>query len=148
MLADDAASLEFLPTGVAVAPCEQDHWLTPDSCVALDIPLARGSRVYKRHMRASSVAREPCPLGLVVALRFDASVATPVLRPLRGSEAARLLLEGVIRFDLEDGHARRREFEQVTAVYNGAPFVELVRPLSGPGGVAAFVMDALGRRKS
>jgi hypothetical protein len=149
MLADDAALLEVGPGGVSVVPCESDHWLTRDSCRALGVPPRRGSAAGdKRNLRASNVAPEPCVLGLVVALRFDASVTAAILQPLRGSDAARLLLEAVARFDVEDGVARGRELEQLTAVYNFAPFVELVRPLRTPGCVAAFVVDRLTKGKS
>jgi hypothetical protein len=149
MLADDAALLEVAPGGVTVVPSEGDHWLTRDSCRALGVPPRRGAAAGdKRNLRASKVAREPYALGLVVALRFDASVTAAVLQPLRGSDAARLLLEAVARFDVEDGLARGRELEQLTAVYNCAPLVELVRPLRAPESVAAFVVDRLTRGKS
>jgi hypothetical protein len=149
MLADDAASLEPGPRGVFVAPYEEDHWLTLDSCRALGIPPQEGvASCDKSQMRASNITNEPAHLALIVALRFDASVAAAELRRPPGGNAARLLLEAVIRFDLEDANARRRELEQVTTVYECAPFFELVRPLRAPGGVAGLVMDALAQVKS
>jgi hypothetical protein len=149
MFADDAASLQVGPAGVDVVPFEEDHWLTRASCRALGIPPRRGAaRGDKRELRASKVASDPCPLTLVVALRFDPSVKSAHLRPLRGIDAARLLLEAVIRFDVEDGEARGRELEQLMTVYNRTPFFELVRPLRAPGGVAAYVLDALAKGQS
>jgi hypothetical protein len=145
MLADDAAAIEVGESGVFVVPCEEEHWLTRDSRVALgleDEHTAPGGD--KRRMRASFIAREPCRLGLVVALRFDPTIAAPTPGPLRGSAAAQSLLEAVIRFDVEDGVARRRELGQLTSVHSSAPFLELVRPLRAPGGVAAYVLEALG----
>jgi hypothetical protein len=149
MLADDAAALDVGSGGVHVVPCEEDHWLTSESCLALGMAnRPRKDSSYKCDLRASHVARQPSRLGLVVALRFDVSATAPVLRPVRGSDAGRVLLEASIRFDVEDGAARGRELEQLTTVYDSAPLLELVRPLHLPGGVAAFVIDALGRGKS
>jgi hypothetical protein len=144
MLADDAASLEVGPTGVFVVPSEEEHWLTPDSCRALDVPLHQGAaNIHKLDLLAANAGREPCRLGLVVALRFEPSITTPLLRPLRGTDAGRLLLQAVIRFDVDDGVARGREFEQLAIVYKSASSLELLRPVRDPGGVAAFVIDAL-----
>jgi hypothetical protein len=146
MFADDAALLDVGPGGVTLVPSEDDHWLTSDSCRALGVDTGQGESVHgKRDLRAPSVAREPQPLALVVILRFDPSVTVASVQPLRGSDAARWLLEAVIRFDVEDGAARRRELEQLTAVYESAPFLDLVRPMRTPVGVAGFVIDALGR---
>jgi hypothetical protein len=149
MFADDAACLEVGEASVSLVPCEGDHWLTHASRLALGLPHPRGAASRdKRDVRASNVGREPCPLALVVFLRFNSAVEAAELRPLRGREAARLLLEAVIRFDLEDGAARGRELEQLTTVYNCAAFFELMRPLRDPGGVASFVSHALRGRNS
>jgi hypothetical protein len=146
MLADDVALLEIGEAGVDVLPSDGRHWLTRESCLALGIPQPRaGASGDKRELRSSNIAGGPCPLALVVALCFGPSLATATLRPLRGSDAARLLLAAAIRFDVEDARARRREFEQVTTVYRRAPFLELVRPAKAPGEVGSFVLDALGK---
>jgi hypothetical protein len=145
MLADDAASLDVASMGgVFVLPREGDHWLTHESRIALGITRPRsGAKREKRALHAMNIAGEPSPLALVVTLRFDPSAREPALRTLSGGDAARLLLNAAARFDVEDIEARRREFEQVTTVYRCAPFLELVRPLRAPGGVAALVISAL-----
>ena len=144
MFADDAASLEVSHSGVSVLPSEADHWLTRESCLALGIDARRRTDDgAKQELRAPTIAVEPSPLALVLALRFDASVKEPVVHPVRGGDAARLLLKAAVRFDVEDPVARRREFEQVTTLYERSKFLELVRPLDRPGNVAAFVIDAL-----
>lgn len=148
MFADDAASLEVGPSGAYVAPYEKDHCLTHDSCSSLGIlPGKDATSVHKYDLRATNVAIEPHPLALIVALRFDPSINSTVVTPLRGVDAARLLLEAVIRFDLEDGPARRRELDQLMTIYRGALFLEIVRPLREPGGVATFVLDTLRRSR-
>lgn len=149
MFADDAASLEVGAAGVFVLPGEAEHWLTRESCAVLGIPSRRGGATGddKRNVRASIVSLEPCPLSLVVALRFDPSITAGALRPLRGSEAARWLLDAAVRFDVEDAAARRRELEQLTAVYRHAPIFELVRGTGAPGDVATFVLGELAGRK-
>jgi hypothetical protein len=149
MFADDVASLEVGESGVRVLPSEADHWLTDASCLALGIAAKRRTDdSSKQGLRSLNIAREPSPLALVLALRFDASVTEPVVQAVRGSDAARLLLKAAVRFDVEDPVARRREFEQVTALYHRSTFLELVRPLDRPGNVAAFVIDALREVKS
>lgn len=147
LLADDAASIDVSSDHVWVAPSEADHWLTRRSRQVLGIEHPRGAASRRKHaVQALSVGSGPCPLGLVIALRFDPSVTAPVLRPLPGGEAARLLLEAAIRFDVEDGEARRRELGQIAAVYGCAPFLELVRPLKSPGNAATFVIEGLGHK--
>jgi hypothetical protein len=149
LLADDATSLEVAPSGVFVLPSEEEHWLTHHSRTALGIaPSPDEAGLEKRNLAAPKVARRPYPLALVVALRFDPSISRAVLRPLRGGDAARLMLEAAIRFDVEDGEARCRELEQLTTIYRCAPFFELARPVIAPGGVAAFIHDALGFQRS
>jgi hypothetical protein len=148
LLADDAVSIEVDAVGIHVLPCEKDHWLTRDSCLALGVSGREMKDGDKRDFCATNVASEPCLLSLVLALRFQSSATVAALRPLRGGDAALSLLEAAIRFDVEDAVARRREFEQVTAVYRCAPFLELVRRPKHPGGVAPWVLEALKRGAS
>jgi hypothetical protein len=147
MLADDGVALDVGSRGVHVVPSEDEHWLTRESCIALGVH-SSAALGQKRRMLALKVGREPCPLALVLALRFDDSVSRAVLLPARGVDAARWLLEGSIRFDVEDGAARWRELEQLNAVYNCAPFLQLLRPARDPGRVAEVVLEALGRGRS
>jgi hypothetical protein len=144
MLADDAASLDVGDEAARVVPSEEDHWLTAQSRTALDVPHPAGeSKDEKHELPASRVARDPCALALIVFLRFDPAATGAVVRRPRGSDAARWLLEAVIRFDVEDGAARRRELQQLTTMYESAIVLEVVRPSVSPGGVASFVVDAL-----
>jgi hypothetical protein len=143
LLADDAASLQVDGSSVTLLPSELDHWLTPASRVALGIPHPDGAADEKRELRAARVAAAPVRLALTIALRFDPLASQVVVRRPRGSEGARWLLEAAIRFDVEDGAARRRELEQLMTVYQTAPFLEVVRPSRAPHGVAAQVLDAL-----
>ncbi len=144
IFADDAVSLEVSARGIRVLPAERDHWLTRESCLALGIAIRAGEATDdKTALPASNVAREPCSLALVVALHFDPSVTRAVLRPLRGVDAARMLLEAAIRFDVDDASARKRELEQITSIYHHAAFFDLVRPSRNPGCVASLVIRAL-----
>jgi hypothetical protein len=143
LLADDAASLQVDGDVVTLLPSESEHWLTPASRDALRVPHPAGGEEEKRELQAARVATSAVPLALTVALRFDPSASGPTVRRPRGGDGARWLLEAAIRFDLEDGAARRRELEQLMTVYQGAPFLEIVRPTHKPGGVAAFVLSAL-----
>jgi hypothetical protein len=145
LLADDATLIEVgTNSGSRVLPCEDDLWLTPDSCFALGIPEHRlAGTGNKRFLRASNVAERPWPLSLVVVLRFEPSQATSTWRPLRGGDAALSLLAAAFRFDVEDAAARKREFEQVTTVYRHVPFVEWVRGRGGQSDVATLVLAAL-----
>ncbi len=146
LLADDVTLLEIQADRAQVLPGEGEHWLTRESCRALGLALPSRSPRNKRDFPAARIGRESCPLALTVALRFQPHGAAAIVRKVRGTCAAKQLLEATLRFDVEDTAARRRELEHVTVVYSSAPFVELVRPLRAPGGVATFVMDALRER--
>jgi hypothetical protein len=146
LLADDAALLEVGPSAVQVLPAEEEHWLTSESCRALGVVPRRAVAGRNKHARrATRIAHSPWPLAVVIALRFARSVAAGALCPLRGGDAARMLLGASIRFDPEDGAARRRELEQLTRVYDAAPILELVRCADAPEQVVKFVTEALGR---
>jgi hypothetical protein len=144
LLADDVALVETESAGVKILPSEAYHSLTRDSCIAIGVPRGRTrASGDKRRLQSSSFARGPCELALAVALRFCSTSTKATLQPLRGGDAARLLIAAATRFDIEDVDARRREFEQLTTLYHCARFVELVRPEKEPGGVARFVFRAL-----
>jgi hypothetical protein len=144
LLADDAAALELSGPRVEVVPSEEDHWLTPQSRAALGIANREGRESDEKYeVHAPRVAEERAPLALVVFLRFDPSLTGAVVRRPEGGDAARWLLEAVIRFDIEDGAARRRELQQLMTLYAGASFLEIARPSASPGGVAPFVLRAL-----
>jgi hypothetical protein len=144
MLADDVALLEVGEGGAYVLPGEDEHWLTLQSRRALGVACATTDPgPDKRGIRAERAGDSPSPLGLVIALRFEPTASSTVARIVRGSEGARMLMGAALRFDVEDATARRRELEQVTALYRCAPCFELIRPLSEPSGVATFVVDAL-----
>jgi len=144
LLADDAALIEVDNSGGSVLPCEEDLRLTRESCLALGFPARRRNGTDdKYHVRASNIAEKPSPLSLVVVLRFEATDGLSTWRRLRGSAAALSLLEAAFRFDVDDGAARRRELEQVTAVYRHVPFVEWVRRKSGLSDVTTLVLEAL-----
>jgi hypothetical protein len=149
MLADDAALLDVTENRAHVLPSEDHHWLAVDSCAALGLVPGLHEPQSKRELQACHVAREARPLAMIVALRFDPTLVTGgSLRRVRGTDAARLLLEAVIRFDIEDATARGRELEQLLTVYKCVPFFELARPSESPGGVAQYVLDALRGAKS
>lgn len=147
MLADDAALLEIGDVGVDILPGDERHSLTPESCIALGLrkPRISAGSGDKRRLRPSRFAIAPSRLAAVIALSFSPTLTGAILRRLRGSDAAQLLLSSAIRFDVEDGEARRRDFEQLTVVYRRVPFLELVRPTENPGDVATFVFDVLGK---
>ncbi len=145
MFADDAASIDIGPAGVHVLPSEEDHWLTPESRLALGVPHPAGAHDEKREFRSPTVAAERSPLALLVALRFDPDAKEATVRPVRGTEAARWLLEAAFRFDVEDAVARGRELDQLLAIHRSAHFIEVTRPSHAPGRVAGLVMGALDR---
>ncbi|MBV9947651.1 MAG: hypothetical protein JOZ69_12430 [Myxococcales bacterium] len=145
VLADDATLLE-VGTDVEVLPGDRGHWLTRESCLALGVPGPKSSEACaKRVLRTRRVDAAPCPLRLVVALSMSRDLTSTVARLIGGAAVARTLLESVIRFDVEDPVARRREFEQLSTVHARTPFLELRRPEGAPGFVAPFVLEAMER---
>jgi hypothetical protein len=132
---------------VTVTPTEHEHWLTVASRTALGVPTTRElTDDAKWATRASLVGLSPKPLALVVALRFDASARVPVRKPLRGAAAARNVLQAMLRFDVEDVAARRREVDQLSRLHECVPMIELIRSPGEPRGVADAVARALGAR--
>jgi hypothetical protein len=149
LLADDIALLEVRETGVVVLPSEADHYLAPDSCVALGIPPEVSVPAGRKGaMRSSAIASGAYPLALVVELRFHpaSSESGSAIRQVRGHAAALSLLTSAIRFDVEDAVARRRELEQVMKVYEHAGLVGITRPRASPGRIGALVVDALAEK--
>jgi len=148
LLADDIALLEVREAGVVVLPSEADHYLALDSCRALGIPPQEARPGRKRVLHSSAVAGASYPLALVVELRFHpvASERGSALRRIRGQDAAVSLLSSAIRFDVEDGAARRRELGQVMKVHERAAFVGIARPRASPGPIGPLVVDALAER--
>lgn len=144
LLADDVVLFDVGADGVRVVPSERQHWLNADSCLALGFaPPANTSSGDKHELAAPHVARNASRLALTVALGLDPSAGQAMLRPLHGSSAACSLLEAVIRFDVEDPTARRRELEQVTRIYNQVPFLQLVRSPVALGRVGPLVIGSL-----
>jgi hypothetical protein len=144
LLADDTALLEMAGDRVDVLPSEGQHSLSEQSRVALGIA-EPGSIDSDTKLRLPSprIARAGVPLSAVFALRFSAGDLARAVRSLRGAEAATLLLSSVIRFDVEDAQARRRDLEQLAAVYGRVPFFELGRRKEEPGMLAGLVLEAL-----
>jgi hypothetical protein len=145
LLADDVVLLDADAVPVVVQPTEEEHWLTGPSCVALGLedlsgPIDGGKVALRPHQRATRATA----LALAVALRFDASARGPEVRALRGTAAARSVLEAILRVEVDDLAARRREIEQISRLHESAPMIELVRDPSAPGGVADVVAAFLG----
>ncbi|HZU84817.1 MAG TPA: hypothetical protein VE987_17925 [Polyangiaceae bacterium] len=146
LLADDAALLDVGASGADVLPCEEDHWLWPDSCAALGVASGVATAPGgKRQVHAPRVAVRRQPLAAVVILRVESSDRASSWRRLRGGEAALALLEAAFRFDVDDAAARRRELDQVTTIYRHVPFVEWTRREGGAAAdVAKLALDVLG----
>jgi hypothetical protein len=144
LLADDVVLLNADAMPIAVLPTEGEHWLTAESRAALGLQcaseLANESKVAVCARRLATGAK---PLALVVVLRFDPSAGGPSFHLLRGVAAARSVLEAILRFDVDDGEARRREIDQLARLHESAPTVELIRNPARPEGVAEFVSEML-----
>ena len=144
LLADDVVLFDLTERGVRVIPGEREHWLDRNSCLAVGVTPAKAeSSDVKQKVLARRVAHRTCDLALTVVLAVDPAVDRPELRSIPGGDAARLLLQSVIRFDVEDVAARRRELEQITRIFGGAPTLELVRPPGKNCSIAPLVIGAL-----
>jgi hypothetical protein len=145
LLADDVALLEVRDDRVSILPSEREHQLTPASRRSLRIPARGAARSEKVAITPEVAASRPARLALIVVLRFDEDVDAADLRPLRGRDVAHWLLQSIVRFDVEDAGARRRELEQITKMYRHIPVVEIVRPLRGRSArrIGALVLRAL-----
>jgi hypothetical protein len=141
LLADDAATMEWRRTTVRVLPSETRHYLSNESSEALGVR-CRPVQSDKAAVRAPRVATQSYPLALVVALRFDDSLADPVSRTLTGAEAAARILGAMFRFDVDD---RRQELDKVMRVYKQARVIDLVRPRGKPSVVPDILRELGGR---
>lgn len=129
LLADDAAILDVRDGVVHAVPSERAVHLTGTSRAALGLSAPpHGSGTLMKPALLLERAKRGYPLALVVALRFDDTVSAPAWRRLLGHEAVRNLVDGMIRFDLTDEVARRRELDNVNLVYGQASIGELTRP--------------------
>ncbi|HEY4016787.1 MAG TPA: hypothetical protein VGM06_25805 [Polyangiaceae bacterium] len=146
MLADDTALLQMEAGRVEVLPSEALHALNDESCVALGMHQAtNGDESTKAQVPSSRVATAAHPLAAIFVLRFTEGSEVARARPLRGTEVVEPLLSSVIRFDVEDAQARRRDFEQLATLYERVPVFELARPAKDPGMIAVHLLDTLGQ---
>jgi len=149
LLADDAALLEVRDGAIYVVPSESAHYLSRESRIGLGLSIAIRhpvSHSTKSAVRPRKRAMAGYPLRLVVALRFDDSLPHGRWSQLRGYSAVHRIVDGMIRFDLADDEARRRELDNVTRIYDRAPIVELARPHHNPG-VGEFIVRALAEQR-
>jgi hypothetical protein len=144
LLADDVAMLDADAVPVTAQPTEDDHWLTGPSRAVLGVQAGASPFAdTKVALRALRLASAPVPLALIVALRFTEQSVRPSVRALSGVSAAYPVLEAILRFDVDEGSARRREIEQMSRVHDSAPMIELVRNAAQPGSVVEVVEQAL-----
>jgi hypothetical protein len=136
LLADDIAMLDIGAEGVRVRPTERHHSLTAESLKLLGVGKprrapdgvgrSRAPRGRKVMLREARSRRASYPVALIAVLRADGRRREPLVRPLSGASAARALLPSILRFDFRA--ERRRELDQVFAMYEKCRVVEVVRP--------------------
>jgi hypothetical protein len=125
LLADDMTSLDVDADGVCVVPTERHHYLAAPSLRMLGVRKGR-SRGAKTLLPALRISRSPVPLALVVIVRRDGRLCEPRARALKGGEAVKALSRCVVRFDVLG--QRRRELDQLFAVYDHCKVLEIARP--------------------
>ncbi len=121
LVADDTVSLVTAQQDDASAPplavpTQDVVWLRQQDSV----PKIAYAPARKRQNEVS--------LAGIVHLSFDDQLKAPVLRRLRGQDAFEALAQSILRFAIDDAAVHSREFDQIVAIANGCPILEMRRP--------------------
>jgi energy-coupling factor transporter ATP-binding protein EcfA2 len=139
LLADDTSPISFEGDDAFVSTGDPELWLLEDTRVALGIedrapgkrPIAFPSQVAKRLKMQG-----------IVALSYG-DVTKPTLRVLRGHAALSRLLEGTVRFVIDEPQVQLHEISQLEKLVSATRVYELTRPrdLSRIGESADAIVD-------
>jgi hypothetical protein len=101
------------------------HWLLEDARRHLG---DSANDDGKRPQRARHAARASVPLVAICSLVFDPAASASRLVPLAPAAAIERLLQGVVRFALDDRDAHVRELDALMNLCSRVRAFELVRP--------------------
>jgi energy-coupling factor transporter ATP-binding protein EcfA2 len=124
LLADDTSPISFDDAHARVTTGDPELWLLEDARVALGFA---DRRPGKHPVSFSSRVTNSPKLQAIVAISYG-DVAAPVLSPLRGHAALSRLLEGTVRFAIDDPEVQLREISQLDRLARATDILELVRP--------------------
>jgi hypothetical protein len=124
LLADDTSPISFEGDHAFVSTGDPELWLLEDARVALGVQ-DRGPG--KRPLAFSPQPMDQVKIRAIVALSYG-DVAQPILSPLRGHGALSRLLEGTVRFVIDEPAMQLREISQLEKLARATSIYELIRP--------------------
>jgi energy-coupling factor transporter ATP-binding protein EcfA2 len=124
LLADDTSPISFEGDDAFVSTGDAELWLLQDARVALGVD-EQGPG--KRPVAFSSNVTNRLKIRGIVALSYG-DVAKPTLAPLHGHAALTRLLEGTVRFVIDEPEVQLREISQLEQVARTTNIYELMRP--------------------
>lgn len=125
LLADDTSPISFEGDEHAfVSTGDPELWLLEDARVALG---AEDREPGKRPVTFSSQAMNRLKIQAIVALSYG-DVSHPTLTRLRGHAALTRLLEGTVRFVIDEPEVQLREISQLEEVVARTIIYEMIRP--------------------
>jgi hypothetical protein len=119
LLADDALRVD---DDARVLPGGAEAWVDAPAARALGLAASDEGRAPHALVPADA------PASLVAFVRLTFAPGPPALRELRGTEALRVLVESAVRLVMDDPARQLAEFEQLRALTERVPVLELRRP--------------------
>jgi hypothetical protein len=124
LLADDTSPISFEADHARVGIGDPELWLFEDARVAIG---CSESRPGKLPVAFSSCASEHVKIQAIIALSYG-DVSAPRIEPLRGHAALKRLLEGTVRFVIDEPDVQLREISQLEQLARSTRIYELIRP--------------------
>lgn len=124
LLADDTSPISFEADDAFVRTGDPEPWLLADARAALGLS---DTDAGKRPVTFSSTTAKQQKIQAIVALTYD-DVDAATLRPLRGHAALTRLLEGTVRFVVDEKEIQLREISQLEQLIRATQMIEMIRP--------------------
>ncbi len=118
LLADDTSPISFEADHACVSMGDPELWLLEDARVAIG---ASENGPGKRPVTFASKATNRLKIQAIVALSYG-DVSAPALTPLRGHAVLARLLEGTVRFVIDEPEVQLREISQLEELVRTTKF--------------------------
>jgi hypothetical protein len=124
LLADDTSPISFHDDHACVSSGDPELWLLEDARAAIG---SSERSPGKRPVSFLSSPTNPVKIQAIVALTYE-DIEAPMLRSLRGHAALARLLEGTVRFVIDEPEVQLQEISQLERLARATNLFEMVRP--------------------